>query len=333
MSAFRETGRLDRARQRALRAHHPRRGAPERGRGPCCGSAGASSRSSRPSARASRTCSSASSRTWTPRWRRGAVHEGLHRERRGGLPRGGGALDADRLLHAVDALHPDLRDGREPRHRRRRARGGEALRSDGGDGQPRRGRGQARAGLRVGILGIPRPPRGRSSRSSRRRTWCRGSRRRVRSTSTSRAPSAACRCSSRATSRGCILRGRESRVPDRLACGLIIVWKTHVANGRFFLAGVSIFLLHVRGAARLRVPRRSRDLFDGRLAHGDVRGLLLLRDDLAAQLEDLGRRCPPSNGPRISSEALYWIFPKTAELGEATVAPRRRETPCARSLT
>ncbi len=48
----------------------------------------------------------------------------------GGLPRGGGALDAHRLLRALVALHPHLRGRRQPRHRRRRARRREALRPD-----------------------------------------------------------------------------------------------------------------------------------------------------------------------------------------------------------
>src|SRR6202162_2089375 len=60
-------------------------------------------------------------------------HASCHGKRRGGVPRGGGAMDADRVLHAFLAVHPDLRAGGEPRRRQRSARGREALRPGGRD--------------------------------------------------------------------------------------------------------------------------------------------------------------------------------------------------------
>ena len=70
--------------------------------------------------------------------------------------------------------------------------------------------------------------------------------------------------------------------------------------------------LHDRGAAGVRVPRRRRDLVDRRLAHGDVRGLLLLGDPRGPR-EDRGGDVDGVAGE--ARRGLYWILPKTAELG------------------
>ena len=78
---------------------------------------------------------------------------------------------------------------------------------------------------------------------------------------------------------------------------LIIVWKTHVAHGRFFLAGVSILFAVTLGLG-VAVSFFSAIL----AAHSKISAAM--SKQWAATLVD----------------ALYWIFPKTAELGRATVA-------------
>jgi ABC-type transport system involved in multi-copper enzyme maturation permease subunit len=96
---------------------------------------------------------------------------------------------------------------------------------------------------------------------------------------------------------------------------IIIVWKTHVAHGRFFLAGVSIlftFAILLAFAFLVGVVTSSTGVslmatygiffFSAILvAHSKIAAAL--SKEWAARLVD----------------ALYWIFPKTAELGTATV--------------
>jgi ABC-type transport system involved in multi-copper enzyme maturation permease subunit len=97
---------------------------------------------------------------------------------------------------------------------------------------------------------------------------------------------------------------------------LIIVWKTHVANGRFFIAGLSIlftfaallafaFLVGVvTSSTGVSLMATYAIFFFSAILAAHSKISAAMSKEWAAKLV----------------EALYWIFPKTAELGRATVA-------------
>lgn len=96
---------------------------------------------------------------------------------------------------------------------------------------------------------------------------------------------------------------------------LIIVWKTHIAHGRFFLAGVSIlftFAVLLAFAFLVGVVTSSTGVslmatyaifFFSAILAAHAKISAAMSKEWAAKLVD----------------GLYWIFPKTAELGRATV--------------
>jgi ABC-2 type transport system permease protein len=96
---------------------------------------------------------------------------------------------------------------------------------------------------------------------------------------------------------------------------LIIVWKTHVAHGRFFLAGVSIlftfatllafaFLVGVVTASTgVSLMATYAIFFFSAILAAHTKISAAMSKEWAAKLVD----------------GLYWVFPKTAELGRATV--------------
>jgi len=97
---------------------------------------------------------------------------------------------------------------------------------------------------------------------------------------------------------------------------LIIVWKTHVVNGRFFYAGLSIlftiatllafaFLVGVvTSSTGVSLMTTYAVFFFAAILSAHQKISAAMSKEWAAKLVD----------------ALYWIFPKTAELGRATVA-------------
>lgn len=97
---------------------------------------------------------------------------------------------------------------------------------------------------------------------------------------------------------------------------LIIVWKTHVVHGRFFLAGLSIlftiatllafaFLVGVvTSSTGVSLMATYAIFFFSAILAGHSRISAAMSKEWAAKLV----------------EALYWIFPKTAQLLRATVA-------------
>ena len=160
---------------------------------------------------------------------------------------------------------------------------------------------------------------GRSSRSSRPRTSCRASRRRGRSTSTSRAPSGACRSSCRATLGGLLLAA--SNVVYLIgAMWLLVIWKTDVVHPRFFFAA---------GSSSSRSPRswRSRS-WSGVVTSSTavsimatfaiffVSAILSDHDQIEAAMS--------SEWAAQLVHGLYWVFPKTAQLGHGRRRPRDR---------
>ncbi len=96
---------------------------------------------------------------------------------------------------------------------------------------------------------------------------------------------------------------------------LIIVWKTHIAHGRFFLAGVSIlftFAVLLSFAFLVGVVTSSTGVslmatyaifFFSAILAAHAKISAAMSKEWAARLVD----------------GLYWVFPKTAELGRATV--------------
>jgi ABC-type transport system involved in multi-copper enzyme maturation permease subunit len=97
---------------------------------------------------------------------------------------------------------------------------------------------------------------------------------------------------------------------------LIIVWKTHVANGRFFFAGLSIlftiatllafaFLVGVvTSSTGVSLMTTYAVFFFSAILAAHTKISAAMSKEWAARLVD----------------GLYWVFPKTAELGRATVA-------------
>jgi ABC-type transport system involved in multi-copper enzyme maturation permease subunit len=97
---------------------------------------------------------------------------------------------------------------------------------------------------------------------------------------------------------------------------LIIVWKTHVVNGRFFYAGLSIlftiatllafaFLVGVvTSSTGVSLMTTYAVFFFAAILAAHQKISAAMSKEWAAKLVD----------------GLYWIFPKTAELGRATVA-------------
>ncbi|MEP7132152.1 MAG: ABC transporter permease subunit [Acidobacteriota bacterium] len=97
---------------------------------------------------------------------------------------------------------------------------------------------------------------------------------------------------------------------------LIIVWKTHIVHGRFFLAGLSIlftiatllafaFLVGVvTSSTGVSLMATYAIFFFSAILAAHAKISAAMSKDWAAKLV----------------EGLYWIFPKTAQLGQATVA-------------
>ena len=96
---------------------------------------------------------------------------------------------------------------------------------------------------------------------------------------------------------------------------LIIVWKTHVAHGRFFLAGVSIlftFAILLAFAFLVGVVTSSTGV-----SLMATYAIFFLSAILAAH-EKISAAMSKEWAAKLV-EGLYWIFPKTAQLGTATV--------------
>jgi ABC-2 type transport system permease protein len=97
---------------------------------------------------------------------------------------------------------------------------------------------------------------------------------------------------------------------------LIIVWKTHVANGRFFLAGISIlftFAALLAFAFLVGVVTSSTGVsLMATYAVFFFSAILAAHSKISAAMS--------KQWAATLVDALYWIFPKTAELGRATVA-------------
>jgi ABC-2 type transport system permease protein len=96
---------------------------------------------------------------------------------------------------------------------------------------------------------------------------------------------------------------------------LIIVWKTHLAHGRFFLAGVSIlftFATLLAFAFLVGVVTSSTGV-----SLMATYAIFFLSAILAAH-EKISAAMSKEWAAKLV-EGLYWIFPKTAQLGTATV--------------
>lgn len=97
---------------------------------------------------------------------------------------------------------------------------------------------------------------------------------------------------------------------------LIIVWKTHVANGRFFYAGLSIlftFAALLAFAFLVGVVTSSTGVsLMATYAVFFFSAILAAHSKISAAMS--------KQWAATLVDSLYWIFPKTAELGRATVA-------------
>ena len=241
-------------------------------------------------------------------------HEGPHRERRGGLPRGGGALDADRVLRALLALHPPFRARGEPRHRRRRAGRREALREsvEMGAGRVVRSTGSCSASNRASR--VSSTSSGHFSLFLRPRTWCRACRRRGRSTST-------CRARSGASAPPVALRGRpapgrrQPRLSDSLDVGDHRLEDPRTIP-RFLLGGtVILFTIAALMAFAFLVGVVTSSTGVSLMATYAVfffAAMLAAHDRIAAAVS--------TERPARIVQGLYWTLPKTAELCRASVA-------------
>jgi ABC-2 type transport system permease protein len=97
---------------------------------------------------------------------------------------------------------------------------------------------------------------------------------------------------------------------------VIIVWKTHVAHGRFFLAGLSIpFTIAALLAFAFLVGVVTSSTGVSLMA---TYAIFFFSAILAAH-EKISAAMSKEWAAKLVN-GLYWIFPKTAELGRATVA-------------
>jgi ABC-type transport system involved in multi-copper enzyme maturation permease subunit len=97
---------------------------------------------------------------------------------------------------------------------------------------------------------------------------------------------------------------------------LIIVWKTHVVHGRFFLAGLSIlFTIATLLAFAFLVGVVTSSTGVSLMATYAIfffSAILAAHDKISAAMS--------KEWAAKLVEGLYWVFPKTAQLGRATVA-------------
>ncbi len=97
---------------------------------------------------------------------------------------------------------------------------------------------------------------------------------------------------------------------------LIIVWKTHVVHGRFFLAGLSIlFTIATLLAFAFLVGVVTSSTGVSLMATYAI----FFFSALLSQYEKISAVMSKEWAAKLV-EGLYWVFPKTAQLGRATVA-------------